>query len=640
MKQKKRLPKHGDQFRLPVTDMEPNDWNPNEMTPAEFDALGENMEEVDFLDPILVTFREWGEDGRPRYLIIDGEHRWDQARLTGLSDLPVIYADPERVPTLQQKKQTVKMNVLHGRPNKRKLLTLVEDVMEEEGKAMEDVAYEMGFVDYDAFQNLIAEARNTLPDEEMKKEFDKAKDELKTVDDLSLLLNKLFTRYGCFPPGTLVSTEYGMRPIEDVTEGDRVFTHKGRLRAVTRVFEREEKSKLVKLKVQKFGEPIFCTLGHEFYQVKGCRRVPTNNKGSFFAPERSKVVKTEAGNLWLDDWLLVPSNKGVLEYPDDAPAELTEEFARFLGLYVAEGFVNKRNSGHEEARFSFGIHEGDYAAFVQSWARRHASGLPSVYEDSSRGTKTVVIRDTAFANWLARECGEGAYNKHVPFWMNSQKGSIIDSFLDGAVQGDGWTGRERIEYSTVSLILAYQIRDLLALRGKAACYVERRVKERKGPRGQLLKAGQIRVISWSKKSKFVQSPILGSSGFGVRITKYDEVPYRGPVFNLEVEEDHSYQVFGVAVGNSTLPCNFMILDFGGKKHIWVRMDPKAYSMAVTAGRDCMEEGYTFDSVMKRMIMLLDVPAFVEEHKKFLEEVPVVGAESIDALVEGGDEAAD
>lgn len=204
-----KLPEHGSQFRVSIDQMEPNDWNPNEMTPAEFDALGENMDEVDFLDPVLVTFKEWGEDGKPRFRIIDGEHRWEQAKLTSLKSLPVIYADPDKVPELQQKKQTVKMNVLHGHPNKRKLLDLVEDVMGEEGSEMEDVAYEMGFVDYDAFQSLIADARGSLPSNEMKKEFDKAKDELKTVDDLSLLLNKLFTRFGDTLPCNFMILDFG-----------------------------------------------------------------------------------------------------------------------------------------------------------------------------------------------------------------------------------------------------------------------------------------------------------------------------------------------------------------------------------------------------------------------------------------------
>lgn len=46
---------------------------------------------------------------------------------------------------------------------------------------------------------LIDDTRESLPPE-MRKEFDKAKEEIKTVDDLSLVLNRLFTKYGSTLP--------------------------------------------------------------------------------------------------------------------------------------------------------------------------------------------------------------------------------------------------------------------------------------------------------------------------------------------------------------------------------------------------------------------------------------------------------
>ena len=42
----------------------------------------------------------------------------------------------------------------------------------------------------------------------------------------------------CFPAGTLVLTEAGLRPIEDVQLGERVLTHKGRWRPVTATMRR------------------------------------------------------------------------------------------------------------------------------------------------------------------------------------------------------------------------------------------------------------------------------------------------------------------------------------------------------------------------------------------------------------------
>src|SRR5436309_5179870 len=43
---------------------------------------------------------------------------------------------------------------------------------------------------------------------------------------------------GCCLPGQLIHTEHGVKPIEEVRVGDRVLTHRGRYRRVTRTMTR------------------------------------------------------------------------------------------------------------------------------------------------------------------------------------------------------------------------------------------------------------------------------------------------------------------------------------------------------------------------------------------------------------------
>ena len=66
---------------------------------------------------------------------------------------------------------------------------------------------------------------------------------------------------GCFVPGTLVRTEHGEKPIEDVGVGDRVYTHTGELKPVvdTMTFDRNEEIMAI--------DSIECTKNHEFYVV-------------------------------------------------------------------------------------------------------------------------------------------------------------------------------------------------------------------------------------------------------------------------------------------------------------------------------------------------------------------------------------
>lgn len=66
---------------------------------------------------------------------------------------------------------------------------------------------------------------------------------------------------GCFVPGTKIRTENGLKNIENVKVGDRVYTHTGNLKPVidTLAFDRSEAITVI--------NDIECTSNHEFYVV-------------------------------------------------------------------------------------------------------------------------------------------------------------------------------------------------------------------------------------------------------------------------------------------------------------------------------------------------------------------------------------
>ena len=67
----------------------------------------------------------------------------------------------------------------------------------------------------------------------------------------------------CFVAGTLVNTEKGLKPIEEVKIGDKVLTHKNRYQTVLDTMVHENRG-IFKLKVQ--GSPMTeCTGNHRFY---------------------------------------------------------------------------------------------------------------------------------------------------------------------------------------------------------------------------------------------------------------------------------------------------------------------------------------------------------------------------------------
>lgn len=169
----------------------PNAWNPNEMGMFELNKLAEDMADIGFLQPILVVP---AEDGT--YRIIDGEHRYEVAKLCDYTEIPAIVVKKDAIVSDEdrQKFQTVRMNRLRGKLNRRKLDALIEDLLQRHSAT--EVAEGLVFEDDSYIQELVAKARESLPTEELKKEFDKVKDDVRTIDDLTVLLNRLYLKYG------------------------------------------------------------------------------------------------------------------------------------------------------------------------------------------------------------------------------------------------------------------------------------------------------------------------------------------------------------------------------------------------------------------------------------------------------------
>jgi IMP dehydrogenase/GMP reductase len=64
---------------------------------------------------------------------------------------------------------------------------------------------------------------------------------------------------GCFVPNTLVNTENGLKKIEDIKVGDKVFSHTGRLQPVIDTLTYHKDEEIISV------NGIDCTKNHEFY---------------------------------------------------------------------------------------------------------------------------------------------------------------------------------------------------------------------------------------------------------------------------------------------------------------------------------------------------------------------------------------
>lgn len=162
------------------------EWNPNTMTGTKFDKLIAQIAEVGILENIVV--RKTDED---RFEIVSGHQRAAAAKIVGYTDIPcTIKKSWNRSKAVIQ---NMRFNILKGKIDPLKFTKMFDSLSKEyQPEILKDM---MGFEEEAEFDRLYIQLRKELPDE-LKDKLDKSKNEIKTVDDLSNIINKLFSEYG------------------------------------------------------------------------------------------------------------------------------------------------------------------------------------------------------------------------------------------------------------------------------------------------------------------------------------------------------------------------------------------------------------------------------------------------------------
>lgn len=177
--------------------LDPNPMNPNKMGARAFDLLVQNMEKVGFTDPVLVRPEAGG-----RFRIVGGHHRVEAAKYLGYDTVPVTVIMDPNFTEEDEEMQLLRHNTIRGQLDPQKFVELYHKYA---GKYGDDTLQEMmGFADEAEFQKLVKQTAQALP-KELKKKFEEAAKEIKTVEGLAKLLNTLFTKYGdTLPYGYMV----------------------------------------------------------------------------------------------------------------------------------------------------------------------------------------------------------------------------------------------------------------------------------------------------------------------------------------------------------------------------------------------------------------------------------------------------
>jgi len=389
------------------------------------------------------------------------------------------------------------------------------------------------------------------------------------------------TLMACVVPGTPVTTSRGLVSIEDVCQGDRVLTHKGRWRKVTGTTKRRHEGEVLRIK-PRGGAAFSVTSEHPVWSSSARIETETRSNRVICAGdwEFRSAVEIAPGKLASGSLLqfTVPKEKhgeGIPSFNNKIVESHELDVAMLVGLYIAEGSV-----GGDRHVVNVALHEREehLGEFFRAKMREHFDANCSPHRGSGKCVVwTAWSRD---AYYTFQRFGSGA-GKEMPWaWMDLSP-EFREHVVRGWLMGDGCyisqRGRANLEGASISRGWLEQARITLWENGYLASM---RAHEKGGPKHvfgkicQIQKSWKLKLTQtdsvrfleratalehehWGSilsrpewKSGRTNTPMFLYDGHVLaKVSRAERVAYEGDVHNLHVEEDESFCVEGIAVHN-------------------------------------------------------------------------------------------
>jgi glycosyltransferase involved in cell wall biosynthesis/predicted SAM-dependent methyltransferase/intein/homing endonuclease len=414
----------------------------------------------------------------------------------------------------------------------------------------------------------------------------------------------LFPSKMCIPEGFCVLTEHGIKDIKCVRVGDTVFSHNGEWCEVMEVTSRQYDGDVITITPYLLNLPLTLTPNHRVFSAHrsktwASRMTPSIvrdqpnsikindpdwiachelNQGDFIVIpvpsskdidsltlsdylNKNEVVVTDEGLLYTAYFnKLVQKMTKHASNPIRNRIEVTPEFLRLLGYYVAEG-----SSAGSHIRFNFGKNDAELIADAINTVKKLGLSY-RLCRETHRCTPLLInsiILKKVFENWF----GVGAKNKRLPKWLLELPPAKLWAFIKGIWLGDGCkrkaNGYDYFEYSTASKTLALQLWLILLKVGIIAQLTKKIQGTKAFGRGN-----PIYRLTITGKYVQVMADALGIKLNGRRrvrtwqmgffyknyvylpIRKIERKPFKGIVYNLEVSKTKSFLCEGLMVHNS------------------------------------------------------------------------------------------
>jgi hypothetical protein len=394
----------------------------------------------------------------------------------------------------------------------------------------------------------------------------------------------------CFPEGTMIQTDGGFKPIEDISVGDLVVSANGDMNVANEIYHTMYEGDMVSIGAVGLGERLISTADHrvavvvgsecKYKELKGGRRwcLFDCKLGCHDKPSGVSVKWVPAKDVKVGDQLLMPiSHERKLHNGEEfkfSPNSILPgcngiNLAWWIGLYVAEGHISKGGA----ITITLNKEEEKLIEIAKCGLSLIGCKTISTYPKESNAIQ-IVGYNKEVSLWLGSICGIGAENKKIPYGFFSMDRKTISDVFDGYYQGDGSTGiyngQPRCTAVTVSRELGYQIRSIVLMFGGKPIFSTVHGGYRNGanhqdyyrigwtPKGVCEDGkcwepdesrGRLRRVEIENSQTEAHEPISGEY-LMFPVESVDIFKWAGPVYNFACSEtNQTYVAGGVAVHN-------------------------------------------------------------------------------------------
>jgi site-specific DNA-cytosine methylase len=369
--------------------------------------------------------------------------------------------------------------------------------------------------------------------------------------------------FPCHARGTLVNTNSGYIPIEEVTPDMKVLTHKGRYMPIVNTQRKLIPAGEPMYSIRIAGSPrdLNCTEEHPFYV-----REQTSNGWTdpmFVAAKDLKEGMLAAKPI--DRRSIVPSFKVPYGHGnrngskgEETIKELTLDHPDFwwaFGYFLGDGWIqnNKKPDGRLQFRIMFVVAHKDEDVVVPKLRKIFHLTKADVAESC---TKYVACNKLLWT--VLDDFGRYAHGKRIPDWVHAAPAYLLKAFVDGYMAADGYKSTNQAQQeiwssASVSPSLTFGMQMICAKVGLATGVSFRKVKPTGIIEGRTVNqrdvwsmSGQVsHTISQNKRQYFIEGDYMWA-----KIRKIEVNPSAGEfVYNFEIAEDNSYCVENVATHN-------------------------------------------------------------------------------------------